>query len=167
MLDKLRERRENEEGFTLIELMVVVLIIAILLAIAIPTFLGARNRANDRAAQASLRNGLTAAKVIFTDAQDYTQATISKLGEEEPAISFQTANSDAPKEVTVENPPAAANLWYGTAFSKSGKCFHIKDDSAAAASGGNGTTFAVQNNVTAATGCAVNKTLTYTANGWD
>jgi len=48
MLDMLRKRRNDEEGFTLIELMVVVLIIAILLAIAIPTFLGARERANDR-----------------------------------------------------------------------------------------------------------------------
>ncbi len=47
MLQAIRDRRENEneEGFTLIELMVVVLIIAILIAIAIPTFLGARNRA--------------------------------------------------------------------------------------------------------------------------
>ena len=73
MLKSVRDRRENEEGFTLIELMVVVLIIAILIAIAIPTFLGARERANDRAAQSSLRNGLTAAKTIFTDGSDYTE----------------------------------------------------------------------------------------------
>src|SRR5262249_6810525 len=50
-------RRDGDEGFTLIELMVVVLIIAILIAIAIPTFLGARQRAQNRAAQSSLRNG--------------------------------------------------------------------------------------------------------------
>ena len=49
MLSKLQERNENDEGFTLIELMVVVLIIAILIAIAVPTFLGARERAQDRA----------------------------------------------------------------------------------------------------------------------
>jgi len=54
--------------------MVVVLIIAILIAIAIPTFLGARTRAQDRAAQASLRNALVAAKSIYTDKQDYAQA---------------------------------------------------------------------------------------------
>jgi type IV pilus assembly protein PilA len=47
--------------------MVVVLIIAILIAIAIPTFLGARTRAQDRAAQTSLRNALVAAKSIYTD----------------------------------------------------------------------------------------------------
>ncbi|MEY2553081.1 MAG: type pilus assembly protein PilA, partial [Ilumatobacteraceae bacterium] len=47
------QRSDSDTGFTLIELMVVVLIIAILLAIAIPTFLGAQNKAKDRSAQSS------------------------------------------------------------------------------------------------------------------
>jgi type IV pilus assembly protein PilA len=67
----LARRRDDEDGFTLIELMVVVLIIAILIAIAIPTFLGARQRAQDRAAQSDLRNGLTAEKTTYTDTQTY------------------------------------------------------------------------------------------------
>jgi type IV pilus assembly protein PilA len=67
--------RDEEDGFTLIELMVVVLIIAILIAIAIPTFLGARQRAQDRAAQSDLRNGLTAEKTYYTDTQEYTNVT--------------------------------------------------------------------------------------------
>ena len=75
MLDAIRKRRGNDEGFTLIELMVVVLIIAILLAIAIPTFLGAQNRAKDRAAQSDLRNALTAAKTIATDQEGYFRTT--------------------------------------------------------------------------------------------
>jgi type IV pilus assembly protein PilA len=68
VLQTLRRRLqgEREGGFTLIELMVVVLIIAILIAIAIPTFLGARTRAQNRAAQASLRNALVAAKSVYT-----------------------------------------------------------------------------------------------------
>src|SRR5882672_440428 len=65
--DKLNQ---DETGFTLIELMVVVLIIAILIAIAIPTFLGARSRAQDKQAQSNLRNALTAAKTIYTDSED-------------------------------------------------------------------------------------------------
>ena len=74
MLQKLIERRHkgNEEGFTLIELMVVVLIIAILIAIAIPTFLGARTRAQDRQAQSNLRNAFAAEKVVYTDNQTFT-----------------------------------------------------------------------------------------------
>src|SRR3954449_5351551 len=71
-------RRDEEEGFTLIELMVVVLIIAILIAIAIPTFLGARQRAQDRAAQSNLRNGLTAEKTVYTDTQNY-DTTVATL----------------------------------------------------------------------------------------
>ena len=140
MLQSLRTRLErDEEGFTLIELMVVVLIIAILLAIAIPTFLGARNRANDRAAQSSLRNALTAAKTIFTDQQDYSGAGATALQAVEPSLTFVAGDvsSTQPKSVSVNEGTSPSTSWSAAALSKSGTCFYIKDN----ASSTNGGTF--------------------------
>src|ERR1700719_3719659 len=78
-LTRLRETRMQEidgeaaeAGFTLIELMVVLLIIAILLAIAIPTFLGVTNSAGDRAAQSNLSNALTESEAIYQVTQAYS-----------------------------------------------------------------------------------------------
>ena len=79
---KQRLERDKEEGFTLIELMVVLLIIAILLAIAIPTFLGARNTANARSTQENLRNALTAEQTNWTS----NQTMSTSLGNIEPAL---------------------------------------------------------------------------------
>jgi type IV pilus assembly protein PilA len=80
-------RRDEEQGFTLIELMVVVLIIAILIAIAIPTFLGARARAQDRATQSDLRNALTAEKTVYTDSQTYDSSG-ANMKVVEPSLSW-------------------------------------------------------------------------------
>jgi type IV pilus assembly protein PilA len=63
----------TDSGFTLIELMVVVLIIAVLLAIAVPTFLGARENAQRRAAQSNVRNVFTVQNVHYSDASQYTE----------------------------------------------------------------------------------------------
>ena len=52
----LRRLRDEEDGFTLIELMVVVMILAILIVMGLPTFLGVKARFQDRAAQTDLRN---------------------------------------------------------------------------------------------------------------
>lgn len=80
-------RSEDDGGFTLIELMVVVLIIAILIAIAIPTFLGARSRAQDRAAQSDVRNALTAEKTYYSDNQTYS-ATTATMKAIEPSLKW-------------------------------------------------------------------------------
>jgi type IV pilus assembly protein PilA len=135
---RLEASRREEDGFTLIELMVVVLIIAILLAIAIPTFLGAQNKAKDRAAQSSLRNSLTAAKTVATDSSgDFTKATPGPapggtLAGVETSLAFVdgATASDDPKKVSINTP--AADQFYAAAYSKSGACFFIRDIPSAA-----------------------------------
>jgi type IV pilus assembly protein PilA len=88
LLKMLRNRMQDDKGFTLIELMVVVLIIAILIAIAIPTFLGLRERAQDRAAQSDLRNGLTAAKAFYTDGETFVNFNVAAGTDIEPSLTW-------------------------------------------------------------------------------
>ena len=101
LLKSLRQRRGDDEGFTLIELMVVVLVIAILLAIAIPTFLGARERSQDRAAQSNLRNALTAAKVAYSNDGDYSAATDTHLDEIEPRLTYLASTGTSITDETI------------------------------------------------------------------
>ena len=101
MLERLRHRR-GEGGFTLIELLVVVIIIGLLAAIAIPAFLGQRDKANDAAAKSLVRNGATAMEAYFSDGNTYTGADVTALAKIEPNIAWHATESDAGKnQVTV------------------------------------------------------------------
>jgi type IV pilus assembly protein PilA len=127
--------RESEAGFTLIELMMVVLIISILIAVLIPTFVGAKARAQDRAMQSSLRNSLTAAKVVYSDHGDYTEATPAALGTAEPGLTFVAANTISPGPNVISVNPVNANYIVLAGQAKSGNCYFISDDESASGVG--------------------------------
>jgi type IV pilus assembly protein PilA len=87
MLRKTRERiHRQESGFTLIELLVVILIIGILAAIAIPAFLGQREKAQDSEAKSAVRTAASAAKTYFTDNQTYAGMDATALKKIEPSL---------------------------------------------------------------------------------
>jgi type IV pilus assembly protein PilA len=110
--------------------MVVVLIIAILIAIAVPTFLGARQRAQNASAKSSLRNAFANAKSIYTDNEDYTQATPAALLAAEPSLTFNdnSTASTGPKNVSVKTTTTDLII---VAKSSSGNCYGLKDTAGA------------------------------------
>lgn len=87
MLEKLRNRSSDESGFTLVELLVVMLILGILAAIAVPSFFNQRDKATDAEAKSAARTAQTAMETFATDNNgSYATATVAALKTIEPTL---------------------------------------------------------------------------------
>jgi type IV pilus assembly protein PilA len=120
-----------EAGFTLIELMVVLLIMAILLAIAIPTFLGVKSGAYDRSTQSNLTNALTSAKAGYASGGSYAVSAASEvltLTSAEPNLNFTTgAATLGGNSVSVAVSSDGQELVLA-GYSQSGTCWAAEDN---------------------------------------
>lgn len=154
LLKRLNERRaaefeaegSAESGFTLIELMVVLLILAILLAIAIPTFLGVTGSANDRSAQSNLNTALTNAKTIYEQSnQAYplyvapalTQPLAVAIASNEPSLPMVSTSSNvgliaaaAGKVVAYTDAANSSGSIVMSQANKTQECWWIADNTA-------------------------------------
>ncbi|MGH2830537.1 MAG: type IV pilin protein [Actinomycetota bacterium] len=122
-----RRGEPDERGFTVLELLIVCLIIAILLAVAIPTFLAARTRAQDRLVQKNLRSVFVAELTYFADVQTYTDNAGGELEEIESGLRYGTGMT--PDDTKHAWLGLAGGRVYISAKSRSGSCFYLREDS--------------------------------------
>jgi prepilin-type N-terminal cleavage/methylation domain-containing protein len=131
MLGRWRNLARREDGFTLVELMVVVAILAVIILMALTTFVGVKTRAQDSAAKQTATKSLTTARIVFTDGATYATVDPTTLRDAEQSVDFVDAAvpSDEARKASVDVPDrtTTANTFIAAVWSDSGDCFFIRD----------------------------------------
>jgi len=124
-----REGPRSDAAFTLVEIMLVLLILAILLAIAIPTFLGTTNSADNRAAQANLNTALITVKAASSQSNQNYTGVYSNLPLNEPSIKWVSAVAVTTQgTVSVYVSASGDGIVIATYSKNSGTCWYAADN---------------------------------------
>jgi prepilin-type N-terminal cleavage/methylation domain-containing protein len=93
-MTKLRQRLAIDDGFTLIELLVVIVIIGILLAIAVPSYLGFKGKASQKAADSDVRAALPSAEAYYSNQGSYQGIGLTALAAIDQGVKVDIAKPE-------------------------------------------------------------------------
>ena len=103
-VNKLQKRLAQEEsGFTLIELLIVLVIIGILLAIAVPSYLGFKDRASKSAAQANVRSAVPAVEAFYADNGSYASMDAAGLASIDAGVKITVVGTQTASSYCISN----------------------------------------------------------------
>lgn len=133
----MRAMGRNERGFTLPELLVVIVVLGILLAVAIPSFLRSRQRGQNSAAQATVKSALAAERTYYVDYQTYT-TDANALRAIEPNVLWTTTDARQSGAMVATGGSPAGSVVVLSSWSVSGLQYcvmNIATDQSAAVNG--------------------------------